>query len=86
MPLISEFSGIKIYMYFQDHNPPHIHARYSNFSALLEISQGNMIAGSFPKEIKGKIKKWTVLHKEELMNNWQKAQKGEKLQKIKPLE
>jgi len=45
-----------------------------------------MIAGSFPKEIKGKIKKWIVLHKEELMNNWQKAQKGEKLQKIKPLE
>ncbi len=69
MPLISNFSGIKIYMYFQDHNPPHIHARCSNFSALLEISQGNMIGGNLPKEIKGKIKKWIVLHKEELMNS-----------------
>lgn len=45
-----------------------------------------MIGGNLPKEIKGKIKKWIVLHKEELMNNWQKAQKDEKLQKIKPFE
>jgi hypothetical protein len=26
VPLLSEFYGIVIYMYFQDHNPPHFHA------------------------------------------------------------
>ncbi|MHC4473302.1 MAG: DUF4160 domain-containing protein, partial [Planctomycetota bacterium] len=29
MPRISEFFGIAVYMYFDDHSPPHFHARYA---------------------------------------------------------
>jgi len=33
MPEISRFLGIVIYMYFNDHNPPHFHAVYNNYKA-----------------------------------------------------
>jgi hypothetical protein len=29
LPKISEFFGIDIYMYFEDHPPPHFHAQYA---------------------------------------------------------
>ena len=29
MPEISRFFGIVIFMYFDEHNPPHFHARYN---------------------------------------------------------
>lgn len=29
MPIVSEFEGIEIYIYFDDHMPPHFHAKFS---------------------------------------------------------
>lgn len=31
MPQLSRFYGIIIYLYFEDHNPPHIHAKYGEY-------------------------------------------------------
>ena len=49
MPRISEFYGIVIYMYFQDHNPPHFHAIYAEHEALIRIDTGEVIGGRLPK-------------------------------------
>ncbi len=38
MPEISRFYGIIIYMYINDHNPPHFHARYNEFEATISIN------------------------------------------------
>jgi hypothetical protein len=35
MPLISSFYGILVYIYYRDHNPPHIHAKYNEFEAII---------------------------------------------------
>ena len=35
MPTISRFYGILIKMFFDDHNPPHFHAEYGSFKALI---------------------------------------------------
>jgi len=37
MPKVSQFFGVLIYMYFRDHAPPHFHAQYGDFEALIEI-------------------------------------------------
>ncbi len=37
MPCISQFFGIVIYMYYNDHTPPHFHAQYGGSEALYEI-------------------------------------------------
>lgn len=49
MPTISTFYGITIYMYFNDHNPPHIHASYSGKDAKFNIQTGVSSNDSFPK-------------------------------------
>lgn len=39
MPCISQFFGIAIYMYFNDHLPPHFHAEYGGNEAMMSLEQ-----------------------------------------------
>jgi len=50
MPIISMFYGIIIRMYCSpgEHNPPHIHAYYQDFMALINILTGEVSTGSLP--------------------------------------
>ena len=36
MPEISHFYGIFIYMYFSEHNPPHFHVKYNEYTAKVQ--------------------------------------------------
>lgn len=85
MPLISNFYGISILMFFQEHNPPHFHAKYGGEIGIFSIKSGIMIAGNLPFYAKKLVKEWFKLHKQELLDNWQRAEKGQKLQAINPL-
>ena len=48
MPTISAFYGILIRMFFNDHPPPHFHARYGEFEATVNISTREIIEGQLP--------------------------------------
>ena len=48
MPEISRFLGILIYMHFNDHNPPHFHAKYGNFKVIIAIDNLAIIEGNMP--------------------------------------
>ena len=48
MPIISRFYGIIIAMYFNDHNPPHFHAKYAGMEALFGFD-GSLLEGQLPK-------------------------------------
>ena len=37
MPEVSLFYGIRITMFYSDHNPPHFHAEYSGNTALVDF-------------------------------------------------
>ncbi|HMV42677.1 MAG TPA: DUF4160 domain-containing protein [Leptospiraceae bacterium] len=50
MPLVSEFYGIKIYMYWDDHAPPHFHAEYDEYKILVSIKDSTVIKGAFPSK------------------------------------
>ena len=39
MPEISKFYGIIIYMYIDDHNPPHFHVWYDDYQAEITIKE-----------------------------------------------
>ena len=45
MPEISNFYGIKIMMFFEDHQPPHFHAQYGDDKALIDINKGEIFRG-----------------------------------------
>ena len=67
MPVISEFYGIKILMYWNDHLPPHFHAEYGNQKILVDIVNGAVIKGVFPfKQVK-LVLAWCEIHQDELL-------------------
>lgn len=85
MPEISRFLGIVISMYYDEHNPPHFHARYRNFKISVEIESG-IVSGKFPKRALRAVLDWHELYKNELMKDWFLALKNQPLNKIEPLE
>ena len=84
MPQISFFYGIYIWMNFSDHQPPHFHAWYGDYKVIVNIKDG-VVKGEMPGRALRMILEWLDVHRAELMNNWDKAQKGEPLDKIEPL-
>ncbi len=85
MPIISRFYGVLIAMYFNDHNPPHFHAKYSAQEALFAFD-GTILEGQLPKRATSFVQEWLVIHKDELEENWRRARDGEPLMNIEPLE
>ncbi len=85
MPTISMFRGIKIYMNYNDHMPPHFHASYGGKQAIISIKDLEVIDGDIPgKQIK-MILGWAAFHQEELMENWELARERQELYAIEPL-
>jgi len=85
MPEICRFYGILIAMFWDDHNPPHFHARYGEYKAAIEIGTLRILDGSLPPRALGLVVEWASQHEEELMNNWNKARNSRPLAKISPL-
>ena len=48
MPQISYFLGIIIRMFYRDHNPPHFHAFYGDYQALIDIQKNEILSGTLP--------------------------------------
>lgn len=84
MPTISMFYGILIRMYYDDHNPPHIHALYGDDEACYDFN-GQVIDGKLPNKQERLVLAWIEIHKEELEANWKLARDGEQIFKIEPL-
>jgi hypothetical protein len=84
MPEISFFYGIIVTMLFDDHNPPHFHVKYGEYEAMITIKDG-IIKGTFPRRALSMIYEWLDLHREELMENWERMKKHQALCKIDPL-
>ncbi len=85
MPEISLFGGIRITMYYSDHNPPHFHAQYGDFKALVDIQHGYVIKGALPSRQLKYVLAWCEMHQDELMQNWELAKNTQPLNKIAPL-
>ena len=85
MPKISTFYGIIIFMYFDDHNPPHFHAEYNGNSVMIKINDLSVLQGSMPSRALGMIVEWAYQHRDELVTNWERMTKGEVFNKIDPL-
>jgi hypothetical protein len=86
MPCISQFFGIVIYMYFNDHPPPHFHAEYGGNEALYEIETLRLHKGKLPRRAHNMVIEWADLHRAELMENWNRIRRGEGLVDIESLE
>lgn len=81
------FYGIIIRMYCgrTEHNPPHFHAYYQEFKAMVNIQTCEMMQGNIPSKQSKLIVAWAELHKDELLADWNLAINGENPFNIDPL-
>jgi hypothetical protein len=81
MPEISRFYGIIVYMFFNDHNPPHFKVKNGEFEANIRIENGDILNGDLPLSKLKLVAAWAEIHKEELLAMWNSKQ----FHKIQPL-
>lgn len=85
MPRISAFFGIVIWMYYDEHNPPHLHAEYQGHWVVLDF-HGNVIKGDLCSRTALRlVRDWIDLHLDELEEDWDLARGGRDLKAIEPL-
>ena len=85
MPEISRFFGIIIAMFFDDHNPPHFHARYGNDNAVIKIPDLTVLEGYLQPRALGLVMEWAAIHKDELLRDWELAKDKKPLFPVEPL-
>lgn len=86
MPTISSFFGILIQMFWADHAPPHFHALYGEYEALIDIRTLEVTKGTLPRRALVLVLEWAVIHRAELMEDWKLCEAKESPKKIEPLE
>lgn len=88
MPIISQFYGIIIRIYFNDtekHYLDHIHVQYNEFDAVYSIKDTSILEGKIPKKQHKLVIAWMEIHKDELIALWNISQNDGEIFKIDPL-
>ena len=86
MPEISRFLGIVIAMFYNEHRPPHFHAKYGEHQIVVNIETGDVMEGYLPTRALGLVREWHNIHKGDLLENWRLVEGRKTLKKIAPLE
>jgi hypothetical protein len=68
----------------RDHPVPHFHAEYAGEGASVAVD-GKLLAGSLPPRALRLVEDWAKLHRDELLDNWQRAREHEPMARIDPL-
>ena len=85
MPTICMFRGIKIFINWRDHLPPHFHATYSGQEVLVSINDLEVLEGSMPNKQLKMLLGWAALRQDKLIENWNLAANKQDLFPIEPL-
>ncbi len=85
MPTICMFRGIKIYMNWNEHKPPHFHATYGGDEVSISINDIEVLDGDIANKQLKMLLGWAALHQDELIENWKLAEKKQELFPIDPL-
>ena len=83
MPEVSRFHGIIIRMYYDDRHQPHFHAYYGEYAALYSIDPPALYEGAMPRRQQNIILGWAEVHQDELLENWERARRGDLPLKVK---
>jgi len=81
-----DFYGIIIGMYYNEHAPPHFHAKYGQDQGVIRIDDEHMIEGFRSTRALRLVEEWRLLPVKELFRDRDRAQNREQLTKIDPLE
>ena len=82
MPQVSRFFGIVIYMYFNDHAPPHFHAEYGSNEAMYAIETLEKLRGGLPRRAHSLVVAWEFCHRTRLLSTRNNARLMQRFDKI----
>jgi hypothetical protein len=71
MPILARFAGFEIAMYFEDHNPPHIHVVGRDFEMLVAVRDGAVLTGDAPARIRKIAMPWIAENRAILLAKWE---------------
>ena len=72
-------------MYFADHAPPHFHAEYGEHEARIAIDSMTVLSGALPPRAMGLVAEWSMIHRQELLAQWERVMRHEPPAHIEPL-
>ena len=72
-------------MYFDDHGQPHFHAEHAEHAAKVAIATGEIYEGALRRRDAGLVRRWALLQRAELEQNWVRARSHSALVSIDPL-
>lgn len=75
MPRIHTIGRIVISMFFNDHNPPHVHAKFGDKESLVEI-QTRANQGNLNRADLAKVKTWVAANEAMLLAKWEELKRG----------
>jgi Domain of unknown function (DUF4160) len=77
MPTIAIVDGIRIMIYFNDHEPPHFHAKQAEYEILVEIAGLRVIGGTCPAAMERRVREWASRWQPELALCWARVRSGQ---------
>ncbi len=81
MGSIFVIQGIMLYIYAFDHNPPHLHVKSGEGMFTITI-EDRVIEGKAKVKTIKLVNDFIDKHKDEILEIWNKAQRGERINKI----
>lgn len=82
MPVIAQFYGISVKMYFREHGVPHFHVLYGEYNGVFAITTLELIEGDLPNRAHRLVEEWAILYQKELQRMWE-SQEFQKLPGLK---
>jgi hypothetical protein len=85
MPTICMFYGIAIQMFWNEHAPPHFHALYGEYEALIDIQKLEVMRRTLPRRALNLVLDWAELHQREFLEDWELCMHLKQPKPIPPL-
>ena len=76
MPTLKIIDSVKIDIYSREHPPPHFHAIYADYEALITIQDFEIYAGLLPKSQLSKLINWAKDNQGILKENFKRLNPG----------
>lgn len=72
-------------MFPGDHSPPHFHALYAEFEAVIDLRDLRVMRGTLPNRATALVLEWASQHHDELCENWERCERLQAPKRIDPL-
>jgi hypothetical protein len=83
MATVAVVDGVKIMLYANEHPPPHFHAKFAEFHAVIDIDKLAIIRGSLPPSKSKAVIRWATGRQEALLSAFVEAMAQRRVGPIK---